>query len=120
MPVDFGDITAYHHEEADRHYAMAQAARDRECFGDAEYQAGMAVRWDEVAQEQKIVMRQDPVRHIAYQRSNYRPPEPPDPRRIPFAVVSWLAIRRGIKRMAPALRQSQPKQSQRIEWLSLR
>jgi hypothetical protein len=25
MPADFGDIAAYHHEEAARHYALAQA-----------------------------------------------------------------------------------------------
>jgi hypothetical protein len=117
MPVDFGEITAYHREEAARHYAMAQAARDRECFGEAEYQACLAARWDEAAQEQKIEMRREPARHIAYRRPSYQSPEP---RRIPFTVVCWLAIRRGIKRFAQAIRQSPPERSQRIEWLSLR
>jgi len=117
MPTDFGEITAYHREEAARHYAMAQAARDRECFGEAEYQAYLAARWDEAAREQMIVMRREPARHAAYRRPGYQSPEP---RRIPFTVVCWLAIRRGIKRIALAIRQPLPKRTAPIEWLSLR
>ena len=68
MPVDFGDITAYHHEEAARHYALAQAARDRGSLAEAEFQAGLAARWDEAAQEQKIGMSHTPSRRMAKQR----------------------------------------------------
>jgi hypothetical protein len=68
MPADFGDITAFHHEEAARHYALAQAARDRGCLADAEFQTGLAARWEEAAQEQKIGMRQAPSRRMAKHR----------------------------------------------------
>ena len=116
MPTDFGDITAYHREEAARHFALAQAARDRNSIGEAEYHTSMAVRWYQAAREQKTEMRQEPVQHIPYRRSNYRPPEPPMPQRtsVPAAFLS------GIRRMAHTIRQSLPKRTARIEWLSLR
>jgi hypothetical protein len=65
MPVDFADVTSYHLEEAARHRTLAQAARDRGCLEDAEYQDGLAARWEEVAQEQKIGMQQAPSRRRA-------------------------------------------------------
>jgi hypothetical protein len=116
MPTDFGEITAYHREEAARHYAMAHAARERRSFGEAEYEVNLAARWDEAAREQKTEMRQEPARHIPYRRSNYRPPEPPMPQRVSFAAAFLSAI----KRMAHAIRQFLPRRSSRIESLSLR
>jgi hypothetical protein len=65
MPVDFADVTAYHLEEAARHYALAQAARDRGSLAEAEFEAGLAARWEEVAEEQKIGMQQTPSRRTA-------------------------------------------------------
>jgi hypothetical protein len=65
MPANLGDITAYHKEEAARHYALAQAARDRGWIEEAEYQAGLAARWEEAAQEQRVGMRQQPTRRFA-------------------------------------------------------
>ena len=93
MPANLGDITAYHKEEAARHYALAQAARDRGCIEEAEYQAGLAARWEEAAQ-------------------------PPPP--MPFAVACLLAVERGVQRIAAALRQSIIKRSASVDGLTLR
>jgi hypothetical protein len=117
MPVNFGDITAFHNEEAARHHALAQAARDRGCLADAEFQAGLAARWEEAAQEQKIGMRQAPSRRMAKQRPNIRPPQSP-PR--PLAIVSMLAVVRGVKRIVTAMRQPTVKRSTPLDGLSLR
>jgi hypothetical protein len=117
MPVDFGEITAYHHEEAARHYALAKAARDRGCIADAEYQAGLAARWEEVAQEQKIGMRQAPSRRVAKQRPHSPPPQPPP---MPFAVVCLLAVVRGFRHIAAAIRHSIVKRSAHFNGLQLR
>jgi hypothetical protein len=114
MPADFGDITAYHREEAARHYALAQAARERESHGEAEYHTTMAIRWYEAAREQKIAMR-EPVRYIAHQRSNYRPPEPLIEQRAPFA--GFLSA---VKRIAQAIRQAMPWRTVPLDELSLR
>jgi hypothetical protein len=116
MPVDFGEITAYHHEEAARHRALAKAARDRGCPADAEYQAGLAARWDEAAQEQKIGMRQAPTRRVAKQRPQR--PQPPPP--IPLAVVCLLTVERCVKRIAAAIRHSIVKRSTPFNGLQLR
>jgi hypothetical protein len=102
MPSNFGDITAFHHEEADRHYALAQAARDRGSFAEADFQAALGARWDEVAQEQKIGMRQEPTRTRAKRKPNCRPPQTPP---IPFAAVCLLAVVRRVKSIAAAIRQ---------------
>jgi hypothetical protein len=112
MPVDFGEITAYHKEEAARHYALAQAARDRGSLAEAEFQASLAARWDEVAQEQKIGMRQEPSRRMANQRPIRRFPEPQP---MPFAVVCLLAVVRGFKRIAEAIHPSMTKRSDPID-----
>ena len=114
MPADFGDITAYHREEAARHYALAQAARERESHGEAEYHTTMAIRWYETAREQKTAMR-EPVRHIAHQKSNYRPSEPLIEPRAPFA--GFLAA---VSRMVQAIGQALPRRTAPIEGLSLR
>ncbi|MGA2834237.1 MAG: hypothetical protein ABSE55_14300 [Terracidiphilus sp.] len=117
MPADFGDITAYHREEAARHFALAQAARERESFGEADYHASMAVRWYEAAQEQKIEMRQEPaVRHIAYRKSNYRAPEPLMQRR-PSFVAGFLSA---IKRKSQAILHSLTGSHVPMEGLSIR
>jgi len=116
MPTDFGEITAYHREEAAgitqwrRPLATGMLRRGR-----VPGLSGRAL--DEAAREQMIVMRREPARHAAYRRPGYQSPEP---RRIPFTVVCWLAIRRGIKRIALAIRQPLPKRTAPIEWLSLR
>jgi hypothetical protein len=118
MPADFGDITAYHREEAARHFALAQAARDRDSFSEAEYHAGMAARWYEASQEQEIAMREpEPVvRHIPYRKSNYRAPEPLMQQRASF-IAGFLSA---FKRMAHAIRQALPGHTAPIEGLSLR
>ncbi len=117
MPADFGDISAYHREEAARHFALAKTARDRESFGEADYHSSMAARWYEASQEQEIAMQQEPaVRHIAYRKSNYRPPEPPKPRRASF-IVAFLSA---IKRMTQTIRQGRAEGADSIEGLSLR
>ncbi|MFY9855538.1 MAG: hypothetical protein WAK26_16835 [Terracidiphilus sp.] len=118
MPADFGDITTYHREEAARHFKLAQAARDRDSFGEAEYHAGMAARWYEASQEQEIAMREpEPiVRHIAYKKSNYRAPEPPPPPRPSFIA----AILSAITRMVQAARQALTGRINSIEGMSLR
>ena len=116
MPADFGDITAFHRQEAARHYALAQAARDRGSLAEAEYQAGMAARWDEVAQEQKIEMRQKPGPSIANQAPNRRPPEP---QRISFAAACVLAVLRGAERIITAIRQPMSGRSAPFHGLSL-
>lgn len=118
MPADFGDITAYHREEAARHFALAQSARDRESFSEAEYHAGMAARWYEASQEQEIAMREpEPVvRHIAYKKSNYRAPEPPPPPRPSFITFILSAI----MRMIQAIRQALTGRTEPIDGLSIR
>ena len=117
MPANFGDFTAFHHEEADRHYALAQAARDRGSFAEADFQAGLAARWDEVAQEQTIGMRHEPTRTSARRKPNCRPPQPPP---MPFAVVCLLAVVRRVKSIAAAIRQFVTKRSTPIGELPLR
>jgi hypothetical protein len=117
MPVDFGDITAFHHEEAARHYALAQAARDRGSFAEAEFQTGLGARWDEVAQEQKIGMRQTPSRRSPKQMPYRRPPQPPP---MPLAVVCLPAVVRGFKCIAAAIRQFVVKGSAPVDKLPLR
>ncbi|MGA3011767.1 MAG: hypothetical protein ABSD72_16030 [Terracidiphilus sp.] len=105
MPADFGDITAYHREEAARHFALAQAARDRDSLGEAEYHAGMAARWYEASQEQEIAMREpEPVvRHIAYRKSNYRAPEPLPPRPASFPAALLSAFKRMVQAIVQSL-----------------
>ncbi len=117
MPVDFGDITAFHHEEAARHYALAQAARDRGSFAEAEFQTGLGARWDEVAQEQKIGMRQMPSRRRPKQMPNRRPPQPTP---MTFAADCLPAVVRGVKRIAAAIRQFVVKRSAPVDGLPLR
>jgi hypothetical protein len=117
MPADFGEIAAYHHQEATRHYALAQAAREGENLGEAEYQAGLAARWDEVAREQAIEMRREPNRRIANQELRRWTPEP---ERIPSAAACLVAIQRGTQRIAMAIRQSLAKQNSPSRGLSLR
>jgi hypothetical protein len=117
MPADFGEIAAYHRQEAARHYALAQAARDRECYGEAEYQTGLAARWDQAAREQRIEMRRDPVRPIANHRPNRRPPEPQHTR---SAAACLLAVLRGVQRIAAAIRQSLAKLNVSRHGLTLR
>ena len=114
MPANFGEIATYHQEEAARHYALAQAARDRGCIAEAEYQAGQAARWDEAAQEQKIGMGQAPSRR----RSKQGPNCPPPP--MPFAVACLLAVERCVKRIAVAIRQSIIKRHAPFDGLPLR
>jgi hypothetical protein len=118
MPSDFGDMTAYHREEAARHYALAQAARECGNLGEAEYQAGLAVRWDEVAREQKVEMLLEPARQTADQRPKHWPLEPQ--RRIPLTIVCLLALLRGVRRIAAAMRQFRHRRTAPIEGLSLR
>jgi hypothetical protein len=113
MPANFGDIAAFHHEQANRHYALAQAARDRGSLAEAEYQAGLAARWEEAAQEQKIGMRQQPSHPRAKQRPN-------SPAPVPIAIVILLAVMRGIKRIATAIRHPMVKRSAPFNTLSLR
>jgi hypothetical protein len=116
MPVDFGDIAAYHNEEAARHYALAKAARDRGSIAEAEYQASLAARWEEAAKEQKIGMRQAPSRRMANQRPNCPPPQPPP---MPLAVVCLLAVVHGFKHIAAAIRHSMAKRSAPFNGLQL-
>lgn len=113
MPANFGDIAAFHHEQANRHYALAQAARDRGSLAEAEYQAGQAARWDEAAQEQKIGIRQQPTHSSAKQRPN-------SPAPVPIAIVFLLAVMRGVKRIATAIRHPMVKRSAPFNTLSLR
>ena len=117
MPANFGEIATYHQKEAARHYALAQAARDRGCLAEAEYQAGLAARWDEAAQEQKMGMRQAPSRRMAKQRSHCLPPAPPP---MSLAVTCLLAVERCVKRIAVAIRQSIIRRSAPINELPLR
>jgi hypothetical protein len=67
MPADYGEITAYHHQEASRFYALAQEARACNNFAEADYLAGQAARWEEAAQEQKIEMQREPARRVRNQ-----------------------------------------------------
>ena len=106
MPANLGDITTYHLEEAARHHALAQAARAQGCFAEAEYQEGLAARWEEAAQEQKIGVQQHPTRRMSTQRPIYPAPKTTSK---PFSVICWLAVVRGLKRIAAALHPSMVK-----------
>ena len=117
MPANFGEIATYHQQEAARHHALAQAARDRGCIADAEYQAGLAARWEEAAQEQKIGMRQAPSRRRSKQ-GPHGPLQPPPP--MSLAAVFLLAVVRGVKRIAAAIRHSIIKRNSPINGLTLR
>jgi len=98
MPTDFGDIAAFHYQEAARHRALAQAALDRGCTAEAEYQAGQAARWEQAAREQKIGMMRQPGLSNAKRRPNFPPPAPP----MPLTVALLLAVARAFKRIAAA------------------
>jgi hypothetical protein len=100
MPADFGDITSYHREEAARHHALAKAARDRGCLAEADYQAGLAARWEEVALQQVTTMRKTPVRRIAKPRQIFPASKTPPK---PVSVVSWSALVRGLQYIAEVL-----------------
>jgi hypothetical protein len=107
MPANLGEITAYHHQEAARHYALAQSALDLGCKAEAEYQAGLAARWEQVAREQKSGMMQQPARPNAKRRPNIPPPAPPTS----LAVVWLLAVVRAVKRITKAFGPAMVKQS---------
>jgi hypothetical protein len=117
MPADFGEIAAYHHMEAARHYALAQAARERESFGEAEYQAGLAARWDEAAREQAIEMRREPTRRFTNQGLRRWVPEQ---EHVPSAAACWVAVQRGAQHIATAIHQSLAKRNATSGGLSLR
>jgi hypothetical protein len=117
MPADFGEIVAYHHLEAARHYALAQAARERASFGEAEYQAVLAARWDEVAREQVIEMRREPNRRFANQELRRWVPEQ---EHIPSAAACLVAVQRGAQRIATAIHQSLAKRDAPSHGLLLR
>jgi hypothetical protein len=117
MPANFGEIATYHQQEAARHYALAQAARDRGSLAEAEYQAGLAARWEEAAQEQKIGMRQAPSRRRSKQ-GPHCPPQPTPP--MSLAVACLLAVERSVKRIAAAIRHSIIKRSTPVDGLTLR
>lgn len=116
MPVNYGEIAAFHHEQAARHYALAQAARDRGSLADAEYQAGQAARWEEAAQEQKIEMRQQPACSVARRKPHCRPLQPPP---MPIAIVCLFAVVRCVKRIAAAILQLTARRSAPVDGLSL-
>jgi hypothetical protein len=106
MPANIGDITTYHLEQAARHHALAQAARDRGCTAEAEYQEGLAARWEEVARQQKFGTRQLSNHHMARQRSIYPAPNTPPK---PFSVISWMAVVRSLKSIAALFHPSMAK-----------
>jgi len=115
MPANFGEIATYHQQEAARHYALAQAARDRGSIADAEYEDGLAARWEEAAQEQKIGMMQAPSRRRSKQ-GPLAPPQPPTP----LTVACLLAVKHCVKRIAAAIRQSLIKRHAPVHGLTLR
>jgi hypothetical protein len=102
MPANIGDITSYHLEEAARHRALAQAARDRGCLAEAAYQDGMAARWEEAARQQVTIMQPLPRRTVT-PRPIYSTPKTTYK---PFSVVCWLAAVRGLKRISALLHPS--------------
>jgi len=79
---------------------MAKAARDRGCLADADYQAGLAARWEEVARQQVTTMRKTPARRIAKPRQIF-PAAKTLPE--PFSVVCRLAVVRGLQHIAAVL-----------------
>jgi hypothetical protein len=62
MPADFGDIASYHRREAIRYAVLAEAARNRGNYGEAEYMANQAARYAEAAHEQQMGMMLEPGR----------------------------------------------------------
>ncbi|MGA2888717.1 MAG: hypothetical protein ABSE51_11740 [Terracidiphilus sp.] len=117
MPINFGEIADYHRQEAARYNAMAQAARDRDSFGEAGYLAGLAARHSETADEQMIGMQQQPGESLAKRTSNCWSPEQ---QRFPFVAACLLALLRRIDSIAAAFRQPLPKRNLDVRGLSLR
>jgi hypothetical protein len=111
MPANFGEIADYHRQEAARLFALAQAARDRENYNEAEYLASLAARYAEAAQEQKVEMNQEPCPSIAQPRPEGWSPEPPLPPPPPLTAVCWLAILHAAGNFAAALRRSLSRRS---------
>lgn len=98
MPADFGEITAYHHQEAARFYTRAQEARALGNLAEADYLAGQAARWEEAAQEQKTAMRKPP-RPVAHRSRFLTVPEEP----YIHPLIRWpMAVARGVRRAATA------------------
>jgi hypothetical protein len=109
MPANFGEIADYHRQEAAHFFALAQAARDRESYNEAEYLTSLAMRYAEAAQEQKVEMRQEPCPSIARPRpegwSSPKLPPPPSPPPTPLAAISLPAILHAAGNLATAIRQ---------------
>lgn len=114
MPTNFGEIAGYHQQEAARHYALAQAARDRGSLSEAEFHTTMGARWDEAAQEQKIGKIQMPSHRMAKQRPHCPPPP------VSLAVTCLLAVERCVKRIADAIHHCIIKRNAPIDELPLR
>jgi hypothetical protein len=116
MPADFGEITAYHHQEATRLYALAQEARELGCLDEADYLAGQAARWEEAALEQQTEMHRPP-RQVASQSPFLTLPEEPHI----HPLIKWpMAIVHGVRCGAAGLGQFIFKRRTPITSLSLR
>ncbi len=115
MPADFGEIADFHRREADRFLALAQVARERRDFGEAEYLTELAARHTETSHEQKMGMQQEPGRARHAGSANVAPPArrwPPEPEPTPFAASCLLAVLRGAQQIASVFRPRTPKQSE--------
>jgi hypothetical protein len=113
MPADFGEIADYHRREAHRFLSLAQAARERESFSEAEYLTALAARHTETSHEQKMGMRQEPgpARPASVDQMSRR--WPPEPQPTPFAAACLLAALRGAEQIALVFRRWMPKRSER-------
>ena len=116
MPANFGEIADYHRREAHRFLALAQVARERRDFGEAEYLTELAARHTETSHQQKMGMQQEPgrARSASPAKLDREPSRrwPPEPQPTPFATSCLLAVLRGTERLVSIFRQRTPKQSE--------
>jgi len=127
MPANFEEIAGYHSRIATRHLALAHAAREAGDHTTANYQAQLAERYSEAAEEQKMAMNQFPG-HSAIDAPRRWTPEPkrapksapkPAGKHAPLVLTCLSALCRSAGSLAATIRQSLSSTNDSLQGLSL-
>ncbi|MGA2350037.1 MAG: hypothetical protein ABSF70_06370 [Terracidiphilus sp.] len=117
MPSDFGEIAGYHSRIALRYQVLAQAARANGNLSEADYNAALAARYIQAANEQMQAMRDQPGRPMAQQRANR---QFPGQQSTSPGSSSLSAILHGTGQLVASIRKVMPKRSDPFYGLTLR
>lgn len=116
MPADFGEIANYHNRLATRHLVLARIAREAGDLSAADYQAQMAARYIEAAEEQKMAMSQPASRPATHPAQS---PWALKPEPSPVADIRRAALPRLFRQFAAAIGQFIPSREAPFQGLSL-